>query len=130
MMRKRNLVIYTDYRENYGAHTWDGEGECPQYWKCKGGNTYVYEDVTPEQEIKIRKNGIPTLKNLIEYDDDYSTNYVNGFFIVDSVTSIIDDYEIDYVHWLKYDHTKKDWFYTIRRNGRVSPPLPLKMKYN
>lgn len=41
-------VIQTQYRENYGAHDWDGEGECPQYWKFKGGDTYIF-DVSLEQ---------------------------------------------------------------------------------
>lgn len=27
--------------ENYGAHTWDGEGECPQGWKPKGSHERV-----------------------------------------------------------------------------------------
>ena len=35
------IVVETQYRENYGAHSWDGEGECPQYWKNKGGETYI-----------------------------------------------------------------------------------------
>ena len=34
------LVIDTQYMENYGAHDWDGKGECPQYWKAKGGSEY------------------------------------------------------------------------------------------
>jgi len=34
------LVIRTQYMENYGAHDWDGKGECPQYWKMKGGSEY------------------------------------------------------------------------------------------
>jgi hypothetical protein len=34
------LVIRTQYLENYGAHDWDGQGECPQYWKAKGGSEY------------------------------------------------------------------------------------------
>lgn len=34
------LVITTQFYENYGAHDWDGEGECPQYWKSKGGSEY------------------------------------------------------------------------------------------
>ena len=34
------LFIHTQVRENYGAHGWDGTGECPQYWKSKGGETY------------------------------------------------------------------------------------------
>ena len=37
------LVIHTQFKENYGAHDWDGKGECPQYWKFKGGSTYVVE---------------------------------------------------------------------------------------
>ena len=37
------VVIYTQFRENYGAHDWDGKGECPQYWKNKGGSCYVVE---------------------------------------------------------------------------------------
>jgi len=43
------LVIITQIKENYGAHDWDGKGACPQYWKFKGGNTYVIESVTSEQ---------------------------------------------------------------------------------
>ena len=35
------LLITTQYYENYGAHDWDGAGECPQYWKAKGGGDYV-----------------------------------------------------------------------------------------
>ena len=37
------LVIHTQFKENYGAYDWDGKGECPQYWKFKGGSTYVVE---------------------------------------------------------------------------------------
>ena len=33
--------IMTQCRENYGAHDWDGVGQCPQYWKNKGGDDYV-----------------------------------------------------------------------------------------
>ena len=35
------IVFQTQHRENYGAHDWDGKGECPQYWKFKGGDTYI-----------------------------------------------------------------------------------------
>lgn len=43
------VVIYTQHKENYGAHDWDGKGECPQYWKFKGGNTYVVHGVSVAQ---------------------------------------------------------------------------------
>jgi len=39
------LVIRTQFMENYGAHDWDGEGECPQYWKMKGGSEYMIENI-------------------------------------------------------------------------------------
>lgn len=39
------LLVLTQCRENYGAHNWDGEGECPQSWRMKGGDFYVVEGV-------------------------------------------------------------------------------------
>jgi len=39
------LVISTQVYENYGAHDWDGQGECPQYWKPKGGSEYKVLDI-------------------------------------------------------------------------------------
>lgn len=33
-----HIILHTQIHENYGAHDWDGRGECPQYWKAKGGN--------------------------------------------------------------------------------------------
>jgi len=39
------LLITTQTYENYGAHDWDGTGQCPQYWKAKGGSDYVVKKV-------------------------------------------------------------------------------------
>ena len=39
------LVIRTQFMGNYGAHDWDGTGECPQYWKMKGGSEYKVTNV-------------------------------------------------------------------------------------
>lgn len=33
---KTLLQITAQYHENYGAHSWDGQGTCPQVWKPKG----------------------------------------------------------------------------------------------
>jgi hypothetical protein len=38
---KVQIIITGDYCENYGAHTWDGTGSCPQYWKNKGQHNEV-----------------------------------------------------------------------------------------
>jgi len=76
------LVIHTQHKENYGAHDWDGEGECPQYWKFKGGNTYVVENLTDEQVVKINNNGIPTLTKLIESSNECFKEYITMYTIV------------------------------------------------
>lgn len=44
------LVIDTQIQENYGAHSWDGKGECPQYWKCKGGNSFKVLNIPENYE--------------------------------------------------------------------------------
>jgi hypothetical protein len=35
------LQITAQYHENYGAHDWNGQGECPQHWKAKGGQMFT-----------------------------------------------------------------------------------------
>ena len=47
------LLITTQVYENYGAHDWDGKGECPQYWKAKGGNDYVVRNIDPNRASDI-----------------------------------------------------------------------------
>lgn len=73
------LFISTQYKENYGAHSWDGEGECPQYWKFKGGENYVAfldegEDVD---------GAIECLTHLIEYADHGSAEYIIGLEVLE-----------------------------------------------
>ena len=63
------LAIDTQYRENYGAHDWDGEGECPQHWKSKGGSTYLVTGASHQDAIN-------ELTNLINYHDDGSEEFV------------------------------------------------------
>ena len=77
------LVIETQYCENYGAHTWNGEGECPQRWKFKGGSTYVVDNITPVQQQRIEREGIPTITSLIEYSSEGSKEYILGYRVVE-----------------------------------------------
>ena len=42
-MSVNKILIHTQYEENYGAHDWNGEGECPQRWKMKGGHIFQIE---------------------------------------------------------------------------------------
>ena len=79
----QTLVIQTQHKENYGAHDWDGKGECPQYWKFKGGNTYFVTGLTGKQINKIAQHGIPTLSKIIESKDEYFEEYILDWEIRD-----------------------------------------------
>jgi len=74
------VVIYTQFRENYGAHDWDGKGECPQYWKNKGGSCYVVE-----ASLNQAMSGqfFTDIAKCIEYSNDYSEEYIVGESLVD-----------------------------------------------
>lgn len=91
------LVFITQFRENYAAHDWDGEGECPQGWKNKGGDTYVLTDLTIEEASNrdTLKDIVDTLVDHICYTNDYITEYMLDFNVVDDCADllIIDDWE-------------------------------------
>lgn len=110
------LVIYTQYRENYGAHDWDGTGTCPQYWKSKGGSTYVVASLTPAQVLKIKDSGIPTLTSLIEYANDYTLEYVINYRVVPDSTSVCEEWESPIM--LDYNPLAGKWYAReVRENG-------------
>ena len=77
------IVIQTQIRENYGAHDWDGEGACPQYWKFKGGETYIIRDLFQSQVDKIMETAVPTLTALIESRNEGFEEYVLSFDVVE-----------------------------------------------
>ena len=87
------LVIQTQHKENYGAHDWDGQGECPQYWKFKGGNTYVVEGLTGKMINKIAQHGIPTLSALIEYSNESWEEYILDWEVAEDSAKVCDDWE-------------------------------------
>ena len=70
------LVIATQDYENYGAHDWDGKGECPQRWKAKGGSEYKITDIptnTDPAEI------VEVVRNSIEQNNDYFQTSIIGY---------------------------------------------------
>ncbi len=94
------IVISTQIRENYGAHDWDGTGECPQYWKCKSGDVYVVPNLTVAQVLKVKENGIPTLKTLIESRNESFEEYVIDWSILDDDVKVCDEWESPVnLHW-------------------------------
>lgn len=95
------VAITTQIRENYGAHDWDGTGECPQYWKCKGGEVYIVPDLTPAQVLKIKEGGIPTLKALIEVRNPAFEETVVDWSILDNGAAVTEPWETPYeLRWI------------------------------
>lgn len=83
------LVIQTQFRENYGAHDWDGKGECPQYWKCKGGDTYVVEMNLQEAQDK---SFYARVAKCIEHSSNYSEEFIISETLVDDIDYVESDH--------------------------------------
>ena len=85
---KFNVIVSTQIEENYGAHDWDGTGECPQYWKFKGGNDYVIKNVDP---LKVAPGLlVDSVRGKVETDNKYVREHIVDWEIV------ADDYLTDF----------------------------------
>jgi hypothetical protein len=73
------LLITTQTWENYGAHDWDGQGQCPQYWKAKGGSDYV---VKKFKDFSAVSETVMALRSQIECDDQGFREKIIGWEIV------------------------------------------------
>ena len=93
----QKLVIHTQYKENYGAHDWDGKGECPQYWKFKGGTTYVVPNFKDFNNVE---SVIKSLEALITYSNDGSKEYILEWSIVPHSQKVCEDWESPTNLWL------------------------------
>ena len=88
------LLISTQVYENYGAHDWDGTGECPQYWKAKGGNDYVVKDFA---DFLRAKEAVESLRSEVEEDNDYYREHIIDWEIVeDSYLTEFEKSQLDY----------------------------------
>lgn len=87
------LVIRTQYMENYGAHDWNGTGECPQYWKSKGGSEYKVTGVP----LNIDYAEVVSAAG-VEKSNDYCREYIIDW-------SIESD---DYLSWFEKSQLEYD----------------------
>ena len=84
------VVISTQFRENYGAHDWDGRGECPQNWKSKGGDTYF---VNASAADIANAQWWVDVERCINHSSEYSAEYI----ISEQVVDLIDFREQDFI---------------------------------
>lgn len=89
------LIAIYQYRENYGAHSWDGKGECPQYWKSKGEHEEVIkEGMTANEVLALTRDDVMKLINESNLGcrtrDDYVEYYLIDHMFVEFSPSIIE----------------------------------------
>lgn len=102
------LLITTQVYENYGAHDWDGKGECPQYWKAKGGQDFV---------IKKFRGGdaqataaVMALRSQIEEDSPYYREQIIGWSIVkDDYLTEFERSQLEYEGKITYGPKELVW---------------------
>jgi hypothetical protein len=97
------VVIDTQFMENYGAHDWDGQGECPQYWKMKGGSSYKVRNVPRGAHIK---SIVDLVAPEFVHDDIGSREYIIGY-------SMEND---DFLSWFEKSQLEYD--------GKITCPEP------
>ena len=94
-----SLVATFQVWENYGAHDWDGKGECPQYWKAKGGHEVVIAE------------------GLSVADAMRGSEYLRGM-VMDYINAGAEDREIHDSEYYRYDLI--DWSLEERSESVVS----------
>ena len=86
----KKLVIQTQYRENYSAWDWDGQGECPQGWKNKGGSTYVLPNCPATIDVDAV---VEAISSHITTDNNYTMEYIISAEVVDYNKKVCEDWE-------------------------------------
>ena len=102
------LLISTQVHENYGAHDWDGEGQCPQYWKAKGGNDYVVKQFKGGESAATE--AIMGLRSQIECNNDGFQETIIGWEIVgDKYLTEFEQSQLDYDGEVIYSPKELAW---------------------
>ena len=101
------LLITTQVYENYGAHDWDGVGQCPQYWKAKGGNDYV---VKKFKDLNKVTETVMALRGQVEQDNEGFRETIIGWEVVanDYLTEF-EQSQLDYEGSIRYPAKELAW---------------------
>ncbi len=107
------LLITTQVYENYGAHDWDGEGECPQRWKAKGGNDYVVKKFKSNRRPSVADSAteaVMGLRSQIECDDRFYRESIIDFRVVaDDYLTEFEQSQLDYEGSIRYPAKELAW---------------------
>ena len=100
------LLITTQVYENYGAHDWDGVGECPSYWKAKGGSDYVVKKINVNKVTET----VMALRGQVEQDNEGFRETIIGWEVVanDYLTEF-EQSQLDYEGKITYPAKELAW---------------------
>lgn len=114
------VIIQTQTYENYGAHDWDGEGECPQRWKPKGGYTFIFT-CNPRDKYKlaalVKINNEMFVEEIIDIAEceeaffnvrDHCSEYQHPTFIERGVDCWL-AHRIAHCEFDDFDYTRESW---------------------
>ena len=101
------LLITTQVYENYGAHDWDGVGECPQYWKPKGGSDYVVKKFKDFSKVT---ETVMALRGQIECDNQgFRETIINFEVVADDYLTEFEQSQLDYEGSIRYPAKELAW---------------------
>ena len=110
------LVITTQHKENYGAHDWNGEGECPQRWKFKGGDEIKITDFP--SSIKLSDAFGLASDAFFELSDYFEVEVLGVHFEDDSWLSNFEKSQLEYEGFITF----KEPTYTFREMLQKAAP--------
>ena len=113
------LHIWTQDYENYGAHDWDGEGECPQYWKAKGGEEFFIVNFKGGEDFFVPKfkggepeatEAVMALRSQIEENSQYFRREVMGWELVaDNYMTDFEKSQFEYEGQIRFKAKELAW---------------------
>jgi hypothetical protein len=99
------LLITTQVYENYGAHDWDGKGECPQYWKAKGGSDYVVKKFKGDPTTAVM-----ALRSQIEEDNQgYRETIIDYRLVKDDYLTEFEKDQLEYEGQIRFPAKELAW---------------------
>ena len=100
------LLITTQVYENYGAHDWDGQGQCPQYWKAKGGSDYVVKNVNVNKVTET----VMGVRSQIEQDNDaFRETIIDWSIVTDDALTEFEQSQLNYEGVIRYPSKEVTW---------------------
>jgi hypothetical protein len=100
------LLITTQVYENYGAHDWDGVGECPQYWKAKGGSDYVVKKINVNKVTET----VMGVRGQIEQDNQaFRETIIDWTIVADDALTEFEQSQLAYEGKIRYGSKEITW---------------------